>query len=364
MAHDHVLVVGCGLIGTSIGLALRGSGTKVFLEDNDDSHREEAVRRGAGEAWDGSHVDLAVVAVPPRATPSALVALQGRDISRTYTHVSSVQSHVQREIEALSPLPSAVVGGHPLAGREVTGPAAAVQDLFVGRPWAVCASASSLPSAVEDVTALASACGASPVVVDASSHDEAVALLSHLPQIASSGLAGLLSTAGAALGGGGLPLAGPGLADTTRLAGADPQLWTEILSLNAAHVVPALRRYIASLDELVDALTSLERSDDEVAARSLAGFLRRGNVGRARIPVKRGATSDAFAALRVELEDAPGALARLLAAVGERGVNVEDFRIEHVPGRPTGVVELMIGAASLTRLAEELAADGWLVLAP
>jgi prephenate dehydrogenase len=363
MALEQVLVVGCGLIGTSIGLALRGSGTRVLLEDRDAAHRTEAVQRGAGEAWDGRRVDLLVVAVPPRATASTLIALQRRDVSRTYTHVSSVQSHVQREIEALSPDPSGVVGGHPLAGREVTGPSAAVQDLFVGRPWAVCAAPSSLAGAVDDVSALAAACGATPVLVDAQAHDEAVALLSHLPQIASSGLAGLLSTAGHALDGANLPLAGPGLADTTRLAAAEPGLWTEILSLNAPYVVPALRRYIASLDELADALSSLEQAEDDAAGNTLAGFLRRGNVGRGRIPVKRGVTSDAFAALRIELEDAPGSLARLMAAIGDRGVNIEDFRIEHVPGRPTGIVELMVASAQLVGLAAELTADGWVVLA-
>jgi len=357
-----VLVVGCGLIGTSIGLALRGTGQVVALHDRDDQHVAIATQRGAGVAWDGSTARLVVVAVPPRATAETLVELQRRDVALTYTHVSSVQSHVQAEIEALSPDPSAIVGSHPLAGREVSGPGGAVQDLFVGRPWAICPANDADPRAVEAVVALAQACGGTPVHVDAHTHDEAVALLSHLPQVASSALAGLLSFSGPVVAAEALPLAGPGLADTTRLAAADTRLWTEILSLNASHVLPSVRRLVSQLDELAVALERLANEDDEQALRTITGFLARGNVGRSQVPVKRGATSDAFAVLRVELADEPGALARLFTAAGDLGVNIEDVRVEHIPGRPRGVIELVVEAEGRELLGRELAASGWVVL--
>ena len=189
-AVSSALIVGCGLIGASVGLALRQAGWDVLLEDEDASAVGTAVRRGAGQPWElGATADVALIAVPPRATGSVLIAIQRRDVAKTYTHVASVQSHVQREVEALSPDPSVVVGGHPLAGRELSGAAAATSDLFVGRPWAVCAADGTSPSAVAALRGLVEAVGADPVELSAAAHDASVAVLSHLPQVVSSALA-------------------------------------------------------------------------------------------------------------------------------------------------------------------------------
>ena len=320
----------------------------------------------------------AVIAVPPGRTAVALKALQDRDLAQTYTHVASVQSQVQREIEFLKCDVSSIVGGHPLAGRESSGPSGATADLFVGRPWAVCPSAMSRPAALADVRQLAQACGAHPVEIDADGHDASVALLSHLPQVAASALAGLLAVAasGADPGTGstraaGRPrdenpavLSGPGLVDTTRLAASDPELWTEILQLNAAHVAPLVRDLAAHLTALADALGSHQGGSggEPDAAGQVRAFLEQGNRGRALVPVKRGELSDAFARVRVSVDDRPGRLAALLTAAGDAGVNVEDVHVEHVPGRPTGVIELLVDVHATTILTASLNAAGWQVL--
>ena len=362
-----VLVVGCGLLGASIGLALRGSelGT-VLLADRDDVAVSVAVERGAGRRWDGEEqARIAVVAVPPAQTAEVLTELQRRDLAQTYTHVCSVQSHVQAEVERLSSDPSKVVGGHPLAGREVSGPRGAVADLFVGRPWAVCATGAADPVAVEDVVTLAKLCGGVPVSVSPEDHDAAVALLSHLPQVVSSGLAGRLVETG---DGGHLPLelSGPGLVDTTRLAASNPGLWTEILAANAARLAPHLRSVAADLEAVALALEALSaqgasasQSRQEAALDEVDAFLRRGNAGRALVPVKRGELAGAFAGVRVELVDEPGQLARLFVAAGQAGVNVEDVRVEHVPGRQRGVIELLVAPAAQGRLRAALSQEGW-----
>lgn len=373
-----VLVVGCGLIGTSIGLALRGE-LDVVLHDRASSVLAQAAARGAGRAWDRRETaTTAVVAVPPGRTAGALKALQDRDLAQTYTHVASVQSQVQREIEFLKSDLSSIVGGHPLAGRESSGPSAATADLFVGRPWAVCPNSMSRPEAVSEVRRLAQACGAHPVEIDADGHDASVALLSHLPQVAASALAGLLAAAASASdpndGSPGAPgrprdgnpavLSGPGLVDTTRLAASDPELWTEILQLNAAHVAPLVRDLAAQLTALADALGSKEGGPGlelDGAAR-VRSFLEQGNRGRALVPVKRGELSDAFAPVRVSVDDRPGRLAALLTAAGDAGVNVEDVHVEHVPGRPTGVIELLVDVHATTTLTASLNAAGWHVL--
>ncbi len=367
-----ILVLGCGLIGTSIGLALHGV-RDVVLHDSSPAAAAVAVSRGAGRPWDGVETaTLAVIAVPPLATAGALQQTQRLNLARTYTHVASVQSQVQREVEALKCDLSSIVGGHPLAGRESSGPAAATADLFLGRPWALCPGPASTVAALADVRELAESCGATPVELDADAHDAAVALLSHLPQVAASALAGLLVPAdpdavadhAAAL------LSGPGLVDTTRLAASDPSLWAEILTLNAAHVAPAVRELAGHLVILAGALeahaatTSGGTGPDAQAARIVREFLVRGNRGRAVVPVKRGEVSEAFGRVGVSVDDRPGRLAGLLAAAGAAGVNVEDVHVEHVPGKPQGVIELLVDVAAVATLRAALEDEGWRVVDP
>lgn len=356
-----VLVVGCGLIGTSIGLALQGSSLgDVVLADRDPERVGLAVARGAGRGWDGVEgASLAVVAVPPRATAETLLALQRLDVASTYTHVASVQAHVQAEVETSSPDASRVVGGHPLAGRELSGPSAAVSDLFTGRPWAVCPGPTSSADAVEAVVRLATECGGSPLTLPAGAHDRAVAVSSHLPHVAASVLAGLLAADDVDL-----RLAGPGLADTTRLAAGDADLWVDILSANASQVAGPVQELAKRLTDVAGALEALGRAlnDTPEARARLRAALELGNEGRARVPLKRGEVSGAFVGLRVSVADEPGRLAALLTCAGRSGVNVEDVRVEHVPGRPRGVIELLVAPAALNPLRAALMAEEWHVL--
>ena len=375
-----VLVVGCGLIGTSVALALRGV-ADVMVHDEAPAVAATAVARGGGRVWDGTErADLVVVAVPPSATAPLLTEIQLMNVGQSYTHVASVQSQVQRELEVLGCDLTTIVGGHPLAGRELSGPGAATGDLFVGRPWAVCGSSYSSGLAAGAVHDLATACGALPIELDAEAHDSAVALLSHLPQVVASALAGLL-VPGAAQPPVPTALSGPGLADTTRLAASDPALWTEILTLNAPHVAPAIRRLVEQLDQLAGSLedSAADSAASEPAVRPQPGlvarldgtspsteavreFLDRGTRGRALVPVKRGELSEAFGPVRVSVDDQPGRLAALLTAAGGAGVNVEDVRVEHVPGREQGVIELLVDMAAVDQLAHALRAGHWHVL--
>lgn len=333
-----VLVVGTGLIGTSVGLALRGV-RPVFLADRDAAALDVAVSRGAGTRWTDERVDLVLVCTPPAAIAPAVEQYDG--VGRTYSHVSSVQVQVQA---ALGDRP-AVCGGHPMAGRETAGPESAAADLFLGRPWVLCPSGATSEQALSDVHELAVACGAEPVVLSAAEHDRTVALVSHLPQVVASALAARL------LDGSGAEVAGPGLQDTTRIAGSDPQLWVELLTANAASVAPLVRALAEDLLGVAEAL------DDPLAVRDL---LERGNRGRALVPVKRGEKDASFTRVSVQVRDEPGQLVALLQAAAD--VNVEDLRVEHLPGRPTGVVDLVVHVDEADRLAGLLAASGFAVL--
>ena len=349
MTGAEVLVVGTGLIGTSIGLALHGR-ADVLLADADADALATAVARGAGRAWDGAEpARLAVVCTPPAAVAAQVARLQ--PLARTVTHVCSVQAPVQAAIAAAGADLAAVCGGHPMAGRERGGPGAATATLFAGRPWVLCPVAETGRQARDDVRDLVERVGGTPLELSPERHDAAVALVSHLPQVAASALAARLVAGGPDAA----ALAGPGLQDTTRLAASDANLWREVLALNAVGVAPLVRALADDLGAVADALAAAD-------AGPVADLLQRGARGRALVPVKRGEREAAFSAVAVSVPDTPGRLAALLVAAADAGVNVEDVRVDHLPGSPRGVIELAVREPARPGLERALAAAGWSVL--
>lgn len=352
-------VVGAGLIGTSIGLAVRGE-RDVVISDVTAAAQQRAVERGAGRRWDGSEdAELVVIAAPPSAVGRALARLQRLNLGLTFSHVSSIQAPVQHDVEALGCTLTNLCGSHPLAGRERSGPDAALPELFEGRPWVLCPSPATTPEALASVRSLIESCGAEPVVMQPLEHDRAVALVSHLPQVAASAVAAQLLGDDAS---GAVRLAGPGLQDTTRVAASDPALWLEVLRGNASNVAPLVRALSDDLAALADALELLAGGhppEGDAALRVVEGLLRKGNDGRRLVPVKRGAHDDDFVTVHVSVPDRPGQLAGILATAGQAGVNVEDVHVEHLRGRPRGVVQLLVHVSSVTEAQRALAAGGW-----
>jgi prephenate dehydrogenase len=347
-----LLVVGTGLLGTSVGLALRGD-TDVLLHDCDPSAVATATARGAGRPWDGTEpADHVLLAVPPDVVAGELVRLQGVAAGRTWSHVCSVQAPVQAAATAAGADLASLCGTHPMAGKESSGPEAAGADLFLGRPWALCPSDQTTDEALAAARSLAERCGGVPLELPAREHDEAVALASHLPQVTASALAAVLLARSA---GEEVRLAGPGLQDTSRIAASAPALWVEVLTQNAAAVGPLVRELATELDRAADALERLERG-------AIEDLLVRGNAGRALVPVKRGGHDRDFAVVGVTVPDRPGQIAGVLLAAADAGVNVEDVRVDHLPGRPSGVVELLVAADAREAARAHLAAAGWAVL--
>ncbi len=365
----RVTVVGTGLIGTSVALALRSRGVDVALSDPDAASLRLACDLGAGHPLEESAdppsapADLAVIAAPPAVIPSVLRRAQDRGLAHVYTDVASVKASVLAEAERLGCDMATFVAGHPMGGREKQGPGAARADLFLGRSWALCPTGKADAQAVAVVAEVARMCGADPMVLDAAAHDRAVALVSHAPHVASSAVAArLLSGDDAAL-----TLAGQGVRDVTRVAGGDPAMWSEILTHNAAPVAEVLHAVAADLAAAADALRVLadRPAAGEASVRDLApvhDLLERGRSGHGRIPGKHGTVRlPDYTVMPVVIPDEPGALGRLFAAAAEAGVNVEDVRIEHTPGLPLGVAQLYVLPAAVDTLARALAADGWSV---
>ncbi|HEY3923459.1 MAG TPA: prephenate dehydrogenase [Acidothermaceae bacterium] len=351
----RVLIVGAGLIGTSIGLALRQQFVDVALEDHAPGRLALATELGAGRASVvGERFDVAVVAVPPAGVAGELLRLQRLDLARTYTDVASAKAEPQQEAETAGVDMSTYVGGHPVAGRERSGPAAAHADLFVGRPWVITSTRAATKQAVADVAALARACGAVPVPMTADDHDAALATVSHLPHLVASLLAAQLVGSDEAT----VALGGTGLHDTTRVAAGDPDLWTQILLANADHLAAALSGFASDVQRTVADLQRIA-SGDRAAATALTETLRRGAAGRARVPVKRGQPAAGFVTVPIVVRDAPGELASVLRTLGDAGINLEDVRVEHEPGRARGVVELDVRDDAAAKLVAVMQAAGW-----
>jgi prephenate dehydrogenase len=358
-ALRKVVVIGTGMIGTSVALALRDGGAEVWLADADPAAARLAADIGAGAAMPddgppGGPADLAVLATPPEAVAPALAAAQARGLSRWYTDVASVKELPLARARELGCDLASFAGGHPLSGRERSGPAAARADLFLGRPWVICPLPETAPETADAVADLARSCGAQPVRMTPADHDRWAALVSHAPHAVAVAMAAQLEQAPD----GALGLAGQGLRDVTRIAAGDTGLWTQILSSNAAHAAEVLAAVAADLAAASGALAKIAQGDEE-SVKDLARALERGAAGVARIPGKRGGPAPAYTVVQVVIGDKPGELARLFEAAGEAGVNIEDVGIEHSAGLPVGVAELAVRPEAAARLVEALAAGGW-----
>ncbi|MDG9705414.1 prephenate dehydrogenase [Streptomyces sp. DH37] len=355
------LVIGTGLIGTSIALSLAGRGVRVHLEDHDADQARTAAALGAGtDQPPEGPVDLAVVAVPPAHIPAVLAAAQRRKAARGYLDVGSVKGGPRREAEALGCDLTTYLGTHPMSGREISGPLGATADLFEGRPWVLTPTPETDTEVLNLALELVSLCRAVPVVMDADAHDRAVALVSHTPQLLSSLVAARLEGADETA----VRLCGQGIRDVTRIAASDPRMWIDILSANPGPVADVLAAVAGDLEETVRALRALQSADDAKRTDGAAGIedvLRRGNSGRARIPGKHGQAPAAYETVAVLISDRPGELARIFADAGRAGVNIEDVRIEHATGQQAGHVQLMVEPSAAPVVTAALRERGWAI---
>lgn len=347
MLTGPVEVVGTGLLGTSIGLACRRAGIEVLLTDASPEHLRTASGLGAGRPRrPDDRPQLVVVAVPPDHLGTEIA----RALAETDAVVTDVGSVKTGPLEAVAGRPGVerYVGGHPMAGSERSGPLAASAALFDGRPWAVAPHDASGPDAVTLVEELVRLCGAVAVRLSPEEHDRAVARTSHVPHLLASLVAARLADAPDQH----LALSGQGVRDVTRVAGGDPTLYGQIVAANAAAVLDLLGQVRGQLDTLIAAVAAADRE-------GLEGVLREGVAGTLAIPGKHGGPVRPMRSVFVSVPDHPGELARLFADAGASGVNIEDVHIDHDPGRPVGLVELLVDETRAEHLLGSLESRGW-----
>jgi prephenate dehydrogenase len=271
----RLAIIGLGLIGGSLGLAIKRAQPKELEISGFDREAGTAARARKSAAIDVEARE------PARAVEGAAIVVVATPISQmrtafeaiapalgegaVVTDTGSTKREVLRWARELLPEEVSFVGGHPMAGKEVSGLDAADASLFDAKPWAITPAPDTPVRAIQTIESLATLAGARPVVVDPAEHDTYVGAVSHLPIILASALFALASGSQA------WPdlaaLAGPGFRDTTRLASTDPDLSHDIALTNRENIVHWLDRLQAELGRWRHLL------NDEAQAEELAKAL-------------------------------------------------------------------------------------------
>ncbi len=341
---ERAAVVGTGLIGGSIGLALRARGWHVTGYDHDPERAEQAKASGAVDAV-GLDPEAAVtfIATPLNAVTAAVAAVLGQEGLRAdavVTDVAGVKGPVVAAIDE-----PRFVGGHPMAGSEQVGLDGADPELFVGATWVLTPTAATDPSSYARLQAVVVSLGAEVVALSPEEHDALVAVVSHVPHLTAATLMNLADHKAekhAAL----LRLAAGGFRDMTRIAAGQPGIWPDVCADNAPAIVEAF-------DVLLADLTAMR---DRVAVGDRAGLLQvldHAAVARRSLP-SRAVRPERLTEIRVPVPDRPGVLAEITTLAGDLGVNISDLEIAHSAEGERGVLVLVVDADGADRLQSAL----------
>ncbi len=335
----RALVVGVGLIGGSIALALRDAGWTVLGRDRSESTLRAAVDLGVIDAIapEGHVDDVDITFV---ATPVGVIAEEVRrslaDTDGLVTDAGSVKS-------GLLPLMAdpRFVGGHPMAGSELEGVAGARADLFDGRTWVLTPVSTTDDDALARLRSIVSGFGSEAVFLPPEAHDAMVAVVSHVPHLTAASLMGLAASA-ATEHRGLLRLAAGGFRDMTRIAAGSPAIWPDICAENSEAI-------IAQLDVLIDALRRVRDVIAEDDRSALLSMLETARAERIALPA-RFTRADELVEIRVPIADEKGALARITTRAAELDVSIVDIEIAHSLEGDDGVLILIVEAVNGDRL--------------
>ena len=360
-----VAIVGVGLIGGSFAAALKrldDTPKVVGINRNQDSLAyalehgiiDEGAAPGSESAnsWlSAGGVDLVVLGMPPNHVEEWLHTLAANHYDGVVTDVASTKGGVLRAVRRALPDTSRFVGGHPMAGSELSGVRAARADLFDGAYWLLTPTAETAPTAFTAMHALVTAVGARVISVDAASHDEAVAIVSHVPHVAASALVDL-AAAHAGDRGELLRLAAGGFKDTTRIAAGSAELWTGICLDNADAVSEGIRELRDRLGGFEDML----RAQDADAIRTWLGHA--ANVRKA-LPAQWVPATAQLTELVVPMLDRTGQVAEITGAGSRAGCNIEGIDIDHQSESSAVLVIVLTDEGDFDALVADLAERGY-----
>jgi prephenate dehydrogenase len=329
-AARRALVVGTGLVGGSIGLALRSRGWSVLGRDADPRHLARALELGAVDAVAPPgpvDVDITFVATPVGAVADA-VALALHETTGLVTDAGSVKTPM---LELMAD--PRYVGGHPMAGSELEGVDGARADLFEGRTWVLTPVEGTDNDAYTSIRAVISSFGAEVVAIPPERHDTMVAVVSHVPHLTAASLMGLADER-AEEHRGLLRLAAGGFRDMTRIAAGHPGIWPDICAENRTAIVD-------ELGDLIDALAEVRRLVDDGDGAALVEILERARAARQALPA-RFSRPDELVEIRVPVVDRKGALAEIMVLATELDVSIADIEIAHSVEGDEGVLIMLV----------------------
>jgi prephenate dehydrogenase len=348
VASRRAGIVGTGLIGGSIGLALRRAGWHVTGTDGDPARAARALEVGAlDEVGTDPEAQITFVATPVRAVAGAarealdLVAGHGGVV----TDVGSVKASVVDAVDH-----PRFVGGHPMAGSEQEGVDGADPELFEGAVWVLTPTAGTDDAAFTLVRTVVSSLGADVVALSPEHHDALVAVVSHVPHLAAATLMGLADDRAVehrAL----LRLAAGGFRDMTRIAAGHPGIWPDICAENRQAITD-------TLDGLLDALSRMRAVVAAGDREALLEVLERARAARTNLPARAVVPAD-LVELRIPVPDRPGVLAEVTTLAGQLAVNIADLEIAHSSEGQGGVLILLVEAADAERFRTGLAGRGY-----
>jgi prephenate dehydrogenase len=266
----HVCIVGLGLMGGSLALALKAAAWCTSITGV--SRRPEtlaaaaaagAIDRGLTDLGQGvKDADLVVLATPVRTILAQLVTVgEHARAGSVVLDLGSTKGEICRQMDRLPPHVQPL-GGHPMCGREVGGFAAAQADLYEGKTFVLCPLPRTAASALAVAREMAEAAGSSVRLLSPEEHDRAVAAISHLPYLVAAALVSTVEDGGSPLA---WELAASGFRDTTRVAASDVGMMLDIVMTNRHAILDWLGRYGRQLDELAAAL----ETGDEARLRAL-----------------------------------------------------------------------------------------------
>ena len=365
-SQPRATVVGTGLIGGSIGMALRRLGWWVNGIDKDRARAKRAQQLGAidevldlasiegasiegasieGASIEGASIEgasiaragggpaslVTFVAVPAGAVAGVANAVLSRQVGGVVTDVAGVKEGI---VAAVSD--ARFVGGHPMAGSEQEGVEGADPDLFLGATWVLTPGGRTSGEAYSEVSSIVRLLGANPVALEPRHHDYLVALVSHTPHLTAAALMNLAADAAssdATL----LRLAAGGFRDMTRVAAGHPGIWPDVVAENREAILSALDRLGASLDKLRSVVASGDRA-------GLLELLERAREARVNLPAGAPALERALE-VRVPVPDRPGVIAEVGTLLGGLGVNIFDLEIVHSAEGDRGVMVMVVDAS-------------------
>ncbi|OAT86415.1 prephenate dehydrogenase [Desulfotomaculum copahuensis] len=337
---EKVSIIGVGLIGGSLGMALCGRklARRVTGADPDPENRRLALERGAvhqvcadpGEAVRGA--ELVVLATPVGCTMTVLAEILPRlEPGTVVTDVGSVKASIAARAAAMMPDGVWFVGGHPMAGSEQTGCAGADPFLFENAYYII-TPARDVPEAVlKRMQALIAGVGARMVRMHPEEHDRAVAAVSHLPHLIAATLVNTLAILPDRDDF--LPLAAGGFRDTTRVAASGAAMWRDIFLANRRAVLDVLAVFRRQLQALEDAVGAGD-------GPAIADLLERARQVRHSLPARARGYLPALFELVATVPDRPGMIADLAAPLGRAGINITDIEILRVREGEGGTIRL------------------------